>query len=141
MKKLVMSQNVLILGDSGVGKTNIINRLINKPFNRVFVPSEFTLQTIIPDTDITIYDYPGELKFHPVFPIGITKVIIVYDMTNRMSYKNLEWWREKANVEYSVPIFVVGNKMDNNNCKILEGDIISAKDNINLHLLIDFILS
>jgi len=136
-----MCQNILIIGDSGVGKTNIINRLLNKSFNNLFIPNEFTKVHKIKDTEINIYDYPGQLKFMPIFPLGITKVIIVYDMTSRLSYKNIIGWQNlfKECVHNDIPYLIVGNKSDSKNVKISTGITISAKTNHNLDLITDFI--
>ena len=125
-----MTKHILFVGDSGVGKTNIINRLINKPFNRVFIPTGSYTQHLLPDTNITLYDWPGQYKFKPVFPSGITHVVIVFDATSRVSYRAVEDWKKLVRGFYQttdIPIIVIGNKSDLPNTKINTGNIISAK--------------
>ena len=125
-----MTKHIIFVGDSGVGKTNIINRLINKPFNRVFIPTERYTQHLLPNTNITLYDWPGQYKFKPVFPSGITHVVIVFDATSRVSYRAVEDWKKLVRDFYQttdIPIIVVGNKRDLPNTKINTGNIISAK--------------
>jgi small GTP-binding protein len=104
----------------------VINRFIDNTFNANFTPSvgvEFrycTFETDPPNPKklkIQIWDTAGQEKFRSIavqFYRGANGVIIVFDITNRTSWKNVPYWVEqvkKYNTQ-NYTMLLVGNKCD-----------------------------
>ena len=75
---------VILLGESGVGKTSIINRYINDNFNPnseiTFSPS-FSTKKIIKDEilyKLNLWDTTGQEKYHSVTNIFIKEQILLF---------------------------------------------------------------
>ena len=92
---------LVLLGNSGTGKTNIIKALIDKPFNEnenstitaSYVSKDIKINKII--YHIEIWDTAGQEKFHSlnkIFLNGAKIVILVYDITNKNSFLELDYW-------------------------------------------------
>jgi Ras-related protein Rab-11A len=114
---------VIIIGESGVGKTNIMTRYTTGEFLHDS-PSTigvefFTKKLQINNRDITIqiWDTAGQERFKAITRSiyhGAKAIIVVYDITNIESYNKVESWiREvKNHVHDNAPICLVGNKND-----------------------------
>ena len=106
-------KKVLIVGDAGVGKTNLINAIFKKPFNKQYIATNRL--TVYESEQQTIYDWPGQNKFNITsFPKNIDVYIIVYDVTNSLSYESVSFWKTKKEEFYDakVPTIIIGNKID-----------------------------
>ena len=106
-------KKVLIVGDAGVGKTNLINAIFKKPFNKQYIATNRL--TVYESEQQTIYDWPGQNKFNITsFPEDIDIYIIVYDVTNSLSYESVSFWKTKKEEFYDakVPTIIIGNKID-----------------------------
>ncbi|XP_034489057.1 ras-related protein Rab-7a-like isoform X2 [Drosophila innubila] len=118
---------VLILGDLCVGKTALMHRYVNKTFTNVYritIGADFsTKDIVINDRLITmqIWDTAGQERFQSLgtaFYRGADSCILVFDVTDRKSFKNLESWRDEflilANPKGPgrFPFMVLGNKVD-----------------------------
>ena len=115
---------IIFLGESGVGKTNLINIYMDKKFN----PNEFTTkdptqsyQTLKIGNiklDISLWDSIGQEKFRSItksYIRGSNIVIFVYDITKRETFLELNYWVSVANEELNnnEAIFgIAGNKTD-----------------------------
>uniref|UniRef100_A0A7S2V146 Uncharacterized protein n=1 Tax=Fibrocapsa japonica TaxID=94617 RepID=A0A7S2V146_9STRA len=123
-------QKVIILGDSGVGKTSLMNQYVNKRFSTQYkatIGADFlTKEVTIDDKLVTlqIWDTAGQERFQSLgvaFYRGADACILVYDITNPKSFDNLDSWREEFLVQAapndpeSFPFVVVGNKVDKEN--------------------------
>ena len=65
-------------------------------------------------------------NFHKIVS-NINLCIIVYDVTNKLSYKNVERWRKKVMDECGADKFIiVGNKIDHNDRKINDENTINV---------------
>ena len=115
---------VILLGESGVGKTCIINRYINNEFqNNVAstLGSAFFLKEIIKgDTkyNVNVWDTTGQERYHSVTNLFINDshiIILVYSIDSKESFNNLNYWydtiREKLKGEKYI-LSVVGSKYD-----------------------------
>ena len=120
---------IVVLGSAYVGKTSIINRYCNSTF------IEDTLSTIgagfftrtmnVDGTEVTImlWDTAGEERFRSVAPSllrGANGLVLVYDLTNPNSFKDIDLYMEMfldtCNVDptLTLPVLLLGNKCDLN---------------------------
>ncbi len=117
-----------VLGDGGVGKTTLVERLATGHFNpvtKMTIGIDFSLIHLdlrideintIP-VDVTVWDLGGEDRFRfmlPAYMQGADGGVVLYDVTRFQSAMHLpDWlrmWRE--NVSPGTPIYLVGSKFD-----------------------------
>lgn len=158
---------IKLLGEPYAGKTSIIAMYTNKQFISTFqIGFEFHKKEIdINNTKIrlNIWDIvPFEQRFvvpHPSYYKKTKGFILVYDVTNRISFEKIEsYWVEQINKnvdfnEFNPPIVLVGNKsdlQDQRKVSIEEGRNLakkynycfyetSAKDNINIDEVFNYL--
>ena len=117
-----------VLGDGGVGKTTLVERLATGHFNpvtKMTIGIDFSLihldllidQFNTVPVDVTVWDLGGEDRFRfmlPAYMQGADGGVLLYDVTRFQSAMHLpDWikmWRE--NVPPDTPIFLVGSKFD-----------------------------
>jgi len=115
---------VVVTGDSGVGKTNIITRFTSNEFH---LESKATIGVEFGHAEITlgdntkikvqIWDTAGQERFRAItrgYYRGAVGALIVYDITKGSSFKNVEKWLQELH-EHADPdiiIMLVGNKTD-----------------------------
>jgi len=124
-KKILLK--VIILGDSGVGKTSLMNQYVNKKFSRQYkatIGADFlTKEVMIDDKLVTmqIWDTAGQERFQSLgvaFYRGADSCVLVYDITDTKSFDSLAGWREEFLVQAApnnpdeFPFVCVGNKVD-----------------------------
>ena len=122
MEEEDFSYKVILLGNSGVGKTNLINTSIGKLFNQeeeATITSTYVRKTIIlkgQNFIVDLWDTCGQEKYRSltkVFLRGAKIIIFVYDITDRISFDELKYWIEMAQeTEVNCIFGIVGNKMD-----------------------------
>lgn len=125
------ADHVLVVGDAGVGKTNYINYIVGNPFERRYIPTEGIKKYII--NNKIIYDFPGQEKCREIYPRFITHVIIIYDVTSRISYRSINFWLKKIREKYhnsNIDIKIIGNKIDSPDRKIFD----QSTDNISVKI-------
>ena len=114
---------VIVVGDSGVGKTSIINRYLNKfnPEEKTTLGASYSskIQTFGNyKISFDIWDTAGQEKFRSLNSIFYKEAyicLIVYDITNERSFKNIKdyWYYSVKNNSIPEIIFAVaGNKND-----------------------------
>ncbi|EEA06985.1 Rab7 GTPase protein, putative [Cryptosporidium muris RN66] len=118
---------VIILGDSGVGKTSLMNQYVNKKFSMQYkatIGADFLTKDIVIDNKLVtlqIWDTAGQERFQSLgvaFYRGADCCALVYDMTNPKSFDGLEAWREEFLIQAApkdpncFPFVVIGNKLD-----------------------------
>ena len=114
---------VLLLGNSDVGKSSIILRYVEQTWSDIFVPTigvDFkvkTLQINKKNVKMQIWDTAGQERFRTVVSSyfkGSHGIFIIYDITNRESFKNLENWlgEIEKNASDKVLKILIGNKCD-----------------------------
>jgi small GTP-binding protein len=114
---------ILILGDSGVGKSSLFLRYTKNEFNadmRSTIGVEFGLKFLkIEDFQlkIQIWDTAGQERYRAItssYYKGSHGCFIVYDITNEASFENVEKWYEHVQKEAGkdISIILVGNKCD-----------------------------
>ena len=114
---------MILLGEAGCGKTSIISRYTLDRFDsNYFTTYSSTFLSKLFEYkgkkyNINIWDTVGQEKFRSLTKIFIkgTKIcLFVYDITNKQSFKELEFWLEQAKTiaEKDVVLGMAGNKSD-----------------------------
>lgn len=123
MGKADYKLKIVIVGDTGVGKTNIMSRFAKDEFTKDKTATtgvDFATQTIEHDGKTImaeIWDTAGQERYKAItasFYRGAIGALIVYDITSRTSFQNCErWLRElRQHTDPSVVAMLVGNKCD-----------------------------
>ena len=139
------SVKVILIGDSGVGKTNILNRLVNNKFNDKYNPSlslEYNNHSIKINNYIIrmqIWDTAGQEKYNSIisnYYRSAEVAIFVYSINDLKSYNSiLEWYKELINENNdennNVKKILLGNKVDLENERKVEFKVADtfAKEN------------
>lgn len=115
---------MIIIGDPGVGKSNILTRFIKNEFDDNSCSTmgvDFYSKTFIRGEDkikLQIWDTAGQDNFRAIvksYYKGIHAAIIAFDITNKKSFNSLPKWFSDINTHSDregVPILVAGNKSD-----------------------------
>jgi len=119
---------LVVIGDTNCGKTNIITRYAKNEFDEISRPTigvEFyqrdlqvsSLQGTTDEVRVKIWDTAGQERFRGMassYYRNANGILVVYDITNRYSFANLEKWLDEVSSlsEANTEIVVVGNKMD-----------------------------
>jgi Ras-related protein Rab-6A len=116
-----VSHRVVLLGESSVGKTCILNQYVYgsvSPEQQATVGVDFFAKTIKKPTGVVriqIWDTAGQEKFNSLITSYIRNasiVILIFDITVRQSFDQLESW-VKIVLDLTNPVFfIVGNKVD-----------------------------
>jgi Ras-related protein Rab-10 len=92
---------LLLIGDSGVGKTCILFRFSDDAFNTTFISTigiDFKIKTIDINgkrVKLQIWDTAGQERFHTIttsYYRGANGIMLVYDITNPKSFDNITKW-------------------------------------------------
>lgn len=113
----------LIIGDSGVGKSSLMNRFSDNIFNDAFISTigvDFKIRTVDIDGKIIkmqIWDTAGQERFRTIvssYYRGAHGIMIVFDITNKDTFNNVGMWYEEAGkyASENVKLILIGNKAD-----------------------------
>ncbi|KAK7067922.1 Ras-related protein Rab-10 [Halocaridina rubra] len=135
---------LLLIGDSGVGKTCILFRFSDDAFNTTFISTigiDFKIKTIElrgKKIKLQIWDTAGQERFHTIttsYYRGAMGIMLVYDITNSKSFDNIAKWLrnidEHANED--VEKMILGNKCDMEDKRVIpkaKGEAIAIEHNI-----------
>ncbi|MCK4369774.1 MAG: GTP-binding protein [Candidatus Lokiarchaeota archaeon] len=121
MAQRKMLFKIVIVGDGGVGKSTMIQRLTTGQF----IPQKITIGTDLATYDLDIdninirlqiWDFAGERRFRlflPNYSRGATGCLLCYDITRRTSFDSLDEWFNIVNENAINPVFIlVGEKLD-----------------------------
>jgi Ras-related protein Rab-1A len=117
---------ILLIGDSGVGKSSIIMRYTENTFSEKMqstIGVDFKITTIKHNNKtikLQIWDTAGQERFRTVttsYYRGAHAVIVVFDLTSMDSFLNVKQWIEEVNSsvnnsQKSVHLILVGTKSD-----------------------------
>lgn len=147
---------LLIIGDSGVGKSSLLLRFADNTFNGSYITTigvDFKIRTVDVNgsrVKLQIWDTAGQERFRTItstYYRGTHGVIVVYDVTNGESFANVKRWLHEIEQNCDVVNKVlVGNKNDEPERKVvltedakrfastmqIELFETSAKDNLNV---------
>ncbi|XP_060040776.1 ras-related protein Rab-8A isoform X2 [Erinaceus europaeus] len=140
---------LLLIGDSGVGKTCVLFRFSEDAFNSTFISTigiDFKIRTIELDgkrIKLQIWDTAGQERFRTIttaYYRGAMGILLVYDVTNEKSFLNIRNWVRNIEEHASADVekMILGNKCDVSDKRQLALDYgikfmeTSAKANINV---------
>jgi len=124
-----MSDNIIVLkfvllGDSAVGKTSLINMYAHHQFKEDYKPTLGVsicvkeLETEHNQIRLVIWDISGQEKYdlsRKMFFQGVVGALFIYDITRHATFKNIESkWLEDLNEygEKDLAYVLIGNKID-----------------------------
>ena len=119
---------VVLIGDSSVGKTSIVSRLRDNSFNENSKPT-IGIDMLFLDRDVeieggkkkkipfAIWDTAGMERFRsmsPFFYKGTKCVVVVFDLTNKVSFSMIDKWRDEIDnfTNFKIKSYLFGNKKD-----------------------------
>jgi len=118
---------VILLGDSGVGKSSIMNQYVHEKFNAEYkatIGADFlTKHLLIDDQSITmqIWDTAGQERFQSLgiaFYRGADCCALVFDVNDNKTFESITTWKDefldKAGISdpKAFPFVLIGNKID-----------------------------
>lgn len=134
----------ILVGDSGVGKSNILTMFTRNEFNtecRSTIGVEFA--TSIMEIDrakikIQLWDTAGQERYRAIttaYYRNAVGIILVYDITKRQTFDNIGHWmtQVKEHAPSNVIIYLIGNKSDLTHLREIsstEGANYAAKNNL-----------
>ena len=132
---------VVVVGDSGVGKTHLIKRFVTNTFSansKATVGVEFISKSYrINDQvfKIEIWDTAGQERYKSItaaYYKGAKGALIVYDTTQKTSFENIDKWMSEIKEKSSkdMKLMIIGNKIDLKDERQVETDEALAKAQI-----------
>ena len=114
---------LILIGDSYVGKSNILLKYLKNQFNensKTTVDVEFDTKNIIINNKrikIQIWDTAGQERYRSItsaYYKGTKGALIVYDITRKNTFDNIDKWITdlKLNGDKNICIIILGNKSD-----------------------------
>jgi Ras-related protein Rab-5C len=115
---------LVLLGDSGTGKTSIVHRYVNNKYNdenEATIGASFLSKVIELPNDqsikLQIWDTAGQEKYRSLASMyykDASAAILVYDITSMKSFEGIKYWANeiKANVPTQVTLAIAANKSD-----------------------------
>ncbi|XP_069101753.1 ras-related protein Rab-8A isoform X2 [Argopecten irradians] len=121
---------LLLIGDSGVGKTCVLFRFSEDAFNSTFISTigiDFKIRTIELDgkkIKLQIWDTAGQERFRTIttaYYRGAMGIMLVYDITNEKSFENIRNWIRniEEHASQDVEKMILGNKCDMNDKRMV----------------------
>lgn len=106
---------IVIIGDSAVGKSNLLTRYARNEFNpnsKATIGVEFQTQSMVIDgkeVKAQIWDTAGQERFRAVtsaYYRGAVGALVVYDITRSSTFENVGRWLDELNSKsFRSPIF------------------------------------
>ncbi|KAJ7294738.1 hypothetical protein O6H91_Y235900 [Diphasiastrum complanatum] len=112
---------VVLIGDSGVGKSNLLSRFTRNEFSlesKSTIGVEFATRSINVDGKLIkaqIWDTAGqERAITSAYYRGAVGALLVYDITRHVTFENVERWLKelKDHTDSNIVVMLVGNKSD-----------------------------
>ncbi|MQL96169.1 hypothetical protein Taro_028843 [Colocasia esculenta] len=114
---------VVLIGDSGVGKSNLLSRFTRNEFStesKSTIGVEFATRSIHVDDKVVkaqIWDTAGQERYRAItsaYYRGAVGALLVYDVTRHITFENVERWLKelRGHTDSNTVIMLVGNKAD-----------------------------
>ncbi|MFW9968807.1 MAG: Rab family GTPase [Candidatus Odinarchaeota archaeon] len=146
-QQLNLTYKICVFGDSGVGKTTLINRyLTNKFYENIKSTLGAAIHIKLLDLEngkatLQVWDFGGEDKFKFLinsYAQGSSGGVFVFDLTNYETLINIiNWLPEFRKVSRNIPFIIVGSKLDLKKQRICTNE--EALDLMELYGLYDYI--
>jgi len=155
---------VVLVGDSGVGKTSLLMRFADNTFDNKFIATigiDFRIRTVSHNgqkVKLQLWDTAGQERFRSIISSyyrGVNVVVLCYDISNQDSFIHIEHWLKdiKEKTIKNILVVLCGTKLDlqrqvpyeqarefaiSNHMIFYET---SSKDDVNVNSLFDDIIS
>jgi len=140
-----MQIKLLMIGDSGVGKTCLLLRYANDSFSPTFITTigiDFKIKNIQLDgkrIKLQIWDTAGQERFRTIttsYFRGAQGILLVYDVTDRNSFVSIRNWVAQIQMHADVNVnkILIGNKSDCQEQRVIsyeEGQALAKEYSIN----------
>ena len=114
---------VVLIGDSGVGKSNLLSRFTRNEFSldsKSTIGVEFATKSIVAEgktIKAQIWDTAGQERYRAItsaYYRGAVGALLVYDLTKHATFENVERWLKELrdHAEANIVVMLVGNKSD-----------------------------
>ncbi|XP_022783009.1 rab-like protein 2A [Stylophora pistillata] len=113
---------VICLGDSAVGKSKLVERFLMDGYKpqqlSTYALTLFQYKTRVDGIDVRVdfWDTAGQERFssmHPSYYHQAHSCLLVFDITRKVTYKNLaKWYKELREYRENIPCIVIANKID-----------------------------
>ena len=143
-----MMVKIILIGDSGVGKTNIMSKFLKNQFmeeSKATIGVEFGSKLFNHEghkIKAQIWDTAGQEKYKAItgaYYKGSKGALVVYDITQKKSFENIEKWVNDLKVagDPKITIILIGNKSDLENLREVqtdEGEKFVEENNLNKYI-------
>ena len=137
---------LVLVGDGGTGKTTFVKRHLTGEFEKKYVATlgvevhPLVFHTNRGPIRFNVWDTAGQEKFGGLrdgYYIQGQCAIIMFDVTSRVTYKNVpNWHRDLVRVCENIPIVLTGNKVDIKDRKVKAKSIVfHRKKNLQVRTL------
>ena len=138
-----VSCKVVMLGDSGVGKSCLVSRFIRNEFSEFEEPTigaayqvkELTRENDQTSVKLEIWDTAGQERYRSLTPMyyrGAKVALICFDITSEESFKGAASWLREISKKgpKDCTIFLVATKVDKTDEKVCTGKELAASENL-----------
>merc|ERR1712086_666808 len=125
---------IIILGDSSVGKTSLMNQFVHRKFvsqYKATIGADFLTKEIMVDERVVtmqIWDTAGQERFQSLgvaFYRGADCCVLVFDVNRQITFETLDHWKDEFLIQASpsdpdnFPFVVLGNQVDRNERQVI----------------------
>ncbi|KAL8229607.1 hypothetical protein R6Q57_014507 [Mikania cordata] len=114
---------LVLIGDSGVGKSNLLSRFTRNEFNletKSTIGVEFATRSLNVDGKVIkaqIWDTAGQERYRAItsaYYRGAVGALLVYDVTRHATFENIERWLKELrdHTDPNIVVMLIGNKSD-----------------------------
>lgn len=114
---------VVLIGDSGVGKSNLLSRFTRNEFSlesKSTIGVEFATRSLTVDGKVIkaqIWDTAGQERYRAItsaYYRGAVGALLVYDVTRHSTFENVERWLKELrdHTDPNIVVMLIGNKSD-----------------------------
>ena len=119
-----ISKKIVILGQSSVGKTSLVLKLLSgkfNPYSESTIGASFCSKLIKADDGtvdkVEIWDTAGQERYRSLVPMYYRNAggaLIVFDITSKKSFEEAKYWSDelRSKVMHDIKVLFVGNKLD-----------------------------